>query len=89
MLYVRVILPYIEGFNKNVELEKEGGGRRGAEDEEAYPIIIGLISLIKPVIDLKQPTHQYDYSSSLTMLSQVKLYMYALAAHEDKAVVEL
>ena len=46
MLYVRVILPYMEALNIKVELEKEGGGRRGAEDEEAYPIII----------DLKQPT---------------------------------
>ena len=36
----------MEALNTKVELEKEGGGRKGAEDEEAYPIIIGL----------KQPT---------------------------------
>ena len=38
----------MEALNTKVELEKEGGRRRGAEDEKAYPIIIiDLISIIK------------------------------------------
>ena len=37
----------MEALNTKVELEKEGGGRGVAEDEEAYPIIIDLICLIK------------------------------------------
>ena len=68
----------MEALNTKVELEKEGGGRERAEDEEAYPITI---------IGMKQPTRQYNYSSSLMMLSQIKLCFGGI--HEAKTIVQL
>ena len=77
----------MKALNTKVELEKEGGGRRGAEDEKAYPTIVDLISIIK-TCNKPETINTPEYSSSLLfMLSQVKLCFGGI--HEAKTVVEL